>query len=199
MKRVIQYLIIISILFSLSACTTKRISFEQSIINLKSYEDSLTLVAQKYNESLIETFDLNIEGSKLIKNLVLKMKNGDEIQIRIINTAVDYNDTSGGPEEISINYNIVKNSESEFNIPLFVEIVNTISGRKITEKYCNDFLKAPEKRFSPSRYGIYKSDNELIFKYEFLNWLEEWSIGYHFYKDYSAELTFWGFSKQSTN
>lgn len=199
MKRVIQYLIIISISFSLSACTTKKISFEQSILNLKSYENSLTLVAQKYNESLIETFDLNIEGSKLIKDLVIKMKNGDEIQIRIINTAVYYNDTSGGPEEISINYNIVKSTESEFNIPLFVEIVNSISGKRITEKYCVDFLEAPEKRYSPSRYGIDKSDNELIFKYEFLNWLEEWSIGYYLHKDYSEELTFWGFSKESTN
>jgi len=196
MKKGIQYLAIISLALSLTGCAIKKVKVEQTVKNLETYEIFLILVAQKYSEVIFETFDPIIEDYKQIKDLAINMRNGSEIRIRIKNTAMDYGETFEGPEQIFISY---KNSEStEFNVPLFVDIVNSISGKKITEKFCFTFLEAPEDRYSPSRYDINKLDNELVFKYEFLDWFEDWSIGYHLYKDYSEELTFWGFSKQST-
>lgn len=186
------------LLISLCGCTTKLLSIEQSKNNFAVYENSIQEIAVKHGFELREEFDENIEDQECYKDLLIVISEDSEIFIRMINSAYD---SSDGAESFDVRYTINPNETKKetFDEEFFVEIVNAISGKTISKKFCQEFLDAPEEKYSPSRYGISKSENQKIFKYEFLNFWEDWSIAYKLDTDMIETLSFWGLTKQLTN
>lgn len=85
-----------------------------------------------------------------------------------------------------------KSAEDDFNVKLFVALVNSISRKSITEGYCNEFINAPEDRFPSSRYNHVKQEDELIAKWQALNFFEDWMITITTFSDGHEMLSFGG-------
>ena len=74
---------------------------------------------------------------------------------------------------------------------MFVDLVNCISGKEISADFCNEFLNAPESKYSAEKTGYKKQDNELVSKEYALNFFEDWNISYHLTTEEEV-LTFGG-------
>ena len=185
-----------SILFGLCACTTKHLSIEQSTKNFAIYQNSLQEIADQYEVELTETKDINIENQNSYKDLCIIISIDVEIKIRIINSA--YNSTTG-VESFDVDYTLNnENSENQFNINLFVDLVNCISGKPISTDFCNEFLDAPETKYAAEKYGYEKLNGEIVAKMYPLNFWEDWTISYILSQQNEETLSFGGLTKQIT-
>lgn len=145
---------------------------------------------ESYDLEMIELSTEKVEIG-LYRSFVIVIDETTTITVHFSSNATQ--DTKGR-EEVEIIYG---NGEGKiFDLTLFTKIVNSVSGREISENYCKQFLDDPEEKHLPSRYGIHKDDTQKIYKYEFLNFGEDWSIGYSMYDDETEELMFWGLTKQ---
>lgn len=189
MKKICLYQPII-ILLLLCSCTTKFISVEQSNRNFSEYQQSLQNVANNYNLCLDE-----IEVKDTYRDFSITFQNS-KILIRLDNNAIE---SKEGVESFSIDYYLKKDSTDEdlkeFNVGLFVDLVNCISGKTISEDFCNEFLNAPEKKYSAEKYGYNKVNGSIIAKMYSFNFFEDWTI---FYESKLTEdrLSFGGLSIQ---
>ena len=195
MRKVIVWIMIMSLLFGLCSCTTKHLSIEQSKKNFLAYQNELQKIANQYGLELTETTDSNIENQDSCKDLCIIC--GDaKIKIRMINSA--YN-SKNGVESFDVNYTLNnQNSENLFNLGLFVDIVNRISGKTISADFCKEFLDAPESKYAGEKYGYKKLNDEIIAKQYPLNFSEDWTIGYILSKQKEETLYFGGLTKQLT-
>lgn len=197
MKKII-ILAIILLSFSLFGCNPKVLTVEQSQSNYSSYRDSLQEIAQQYNMELVQIYNEHYENHDWYVNFTITETPNAYISIEISNTAY-IDKTNTGVESFSIDYYINNtDSQDDYNIPLFVDLVNCVSGRIITVDYCEEFLNAPESKYSAERYGFQKMNGEIIAKEECLNFFEDWSIGYRLSKDNEQRLYFGGLTKQSS-
>ena len=194
MRKVNMVIMIISLAFGLCACTTKHLTIEQSKENFAIYEESLKIITEKYDLELTSEEDKNIENQDSYKDFIITVSSNVEIEIRIINSAYE---SEKGVEGFNVNYRISNmNSEGDFNIPLFVDLVNCLSGENISVDYCNEFLSAPESKYSAEKYGYKKLNGEIIAKQHALNFFEDWNISYILSEDGEATLSFGGLTKQ---
>ncbi|MBQ7897019.1 MAG: hypothetical protein IJ323_01205 [Clostridia bacterium] len=183
-------IVIIMIFTMLSFCSCNRefISIEQSKENFSIYQQSLQEVVEKYDLDLKE-----VEVQDTYRDFSITFQNS-EILIRLDNSAIASNE---GVESFSIDYYLTKDNtdelREEFNINLFVDLVNCISGKTISEDICDEFLNASEEKYSAEKYGYKKIDGVNIAKMHSFNFFEDWII---FYESKSDEelLSFGGLS-----
>ena len=191
MKRTFAYIGVLIMLLILNGCNNvKLLSQEQSLKNFTYYENQLKAVSESYGLTMSE-LEIDDDEWGLYHSFLIVIDDTATITVYLSSNAEK---DSTGREDVEIYYR--SDGTKELDLKLFVEIVNTVSGREISESYCEQFLSDPEEDHSPSRYGIGKSDNQKIYKYEFLNFDQDWSIGYSLYDDETKELTFWGLTKQ---
>lgn len=177
-------------LFLLNGCSTRLLSQEQSEKNFAYYEEQLKATVEPFRLDISEvSYDRSEYG--LYRTLSITPGEQAAITLKLTNNA---GQNGRGGETVYIEY--TSHGENSLDPRLFTEIVNTVSGREITESYCRQFLSDPEEKHSPLRYDIEKEDYKKIYKYEFLNWWQDWSLGYSLYDDDTEELTFWGLTKQ---
>ena len=193
MRKVIVWFIALFLTLSLCGCTTRQLTIEQSKENFPVYESELKEVANDYNLELIEieddyykeNFD---ENEFLIKSFNI-IKDDTEIEITLRNDSIN---TTKGRESFYINYV----THSSFDVSLFVDLVNCVSGKEITEDFCKEFLEAPEEKYSAEDRGFQKPSEGVIAKEYPLNFFEDWVISYYFYPESRQELSFGGLTKQ---
>lgn len=193
MRKVIVWFIALFLTLSLCGCTTRQLTIKQSKENFPVYESVLKEVANDYNLELIEieddyykeNFD---ENEFLIKSFNI-IKDDTEIEITLRNDSIN---TTKGRESFYINYV----THSSFDVSLFVDLVNCVSGKEITEDFCKEFLEAPEEKYSAEDRGFQKPSEGVIAKEYPLNFFEDWVISYYFYPESRQELSFGGLTKQ---
>lgn len=170
------------------------LSPEQSQKNFNVYEKKLNEVASKYNLQLDDTTDSNYTDETTHKDLRIFISDNEEITIHLVNSAVD---SSNGSESFEINYFLnTTDSKHQFNIQLFTELSNCISGKTISEELCNDFLSSPESKYSAEDYGFEKLNGEIISKMYPLNFEEDWTVFYTMEENGNEILTFGGLTLQ---
>ena len=195
MRKVIVWFIALFLTLSLCGCTTRQLTIEQSKENFPVYESELKEVANDYNLELIEIEDDNIqdlddnEVAEKTFNIIVT-KDDTEIEIVLKNNAL--NSSTKGRESFQVNYV----THSSFDVSLFVNLVNCVSGKEITEDFCKEFLEAPEEKYSAEDRGFQKPSEGVIAKEYPLNFFEDWIISYYFYPESRQELSFGGLTKQ---
>lgn len=188
MKRTLAFIGMLIMLLILNGCNNvKLLSQEQSLNNFAYYENQLKAVLEPSGLTMSE-LEIDDDEWGLYHSFLIVIDDTATITVYLSSNAEK---DSAGREEVEIHYK--NNDEKALDLKLFVEIVNAVSGREISESYCEQFLSAPEEDYSSSRD---KLDNQKIYKYEFLNFDQDWSIGYSLYDDETEELTFWGLTKQ---
>lgn len=192
MKKVI--VIVMILCMSLSGCSIQHFTIEQSASNFEVFKKSLNEIVIKYGFELLEKFDENIENQESYKDLFIVISDKSDISLRMVNSG---DISKKGVQRFDLQYSIEKNNtpKETFNLELFVELVNAISGKMISQEFCQEFLDAPEEEFSPSRYSIIKSSNQKVLKQEFLNFGEDWAIGYELDINMTEVLSFSGLTK----
>lgn len=195
MKKVFSIILVLCILaLVLSGCTTRQLTIEQSSKNFTIYENELKKVANDYNlelieDDIIEDLDENEVADKTL-NIIVN-KDDTEIEIVLKNDAL--NSSMKGRESFYINY-VTHNSS--FDVSLFVDLVNCVSGKEITEDFCKEFLEAPEEKYSAEDRGFQKPSEGVIAKDYPLNFFEDWVISYYYYPESREELSIGGLTKQ---
>lgn len=190
LKRTFTFVGVFIMLLILNGCNVKRLSMEQSQNNFADYENQLKEVLEPYGLTMSE-LSTEQDEIRLYRSFLIALDDTTTVTVYFSSNATQ---DRNGREEVEIIY--YNNDGKIFDLNLFTKIVNSVSGREISENYCEQFLSDPEEKHLPSRYGIDKTDSQKIYKYEFLNFGEDWSIGYSLYDDETEELTFWGLTKQ---
>ena len=194
MRKVIITIMLISLVFGLSGCTTKHLTIKQSQKNFLVYQESLQRITEQYGLSLIANEINYFENQNSYKDFTVTVSSNSVIEILLTNSALE---SEKGVENCSIYYRISNiSSVNDYNIPLFVDIVNSVSGKSISVDFCAEFLNAPESKYSAEkRYGYRKLNGEIIAKEKPLNFFADWNISY-ILKSNEGELGFGGLTKQ---
>ena len=185
-------LVIISFAYLTGCMNVAQVTTEQSEENFKFYKDEIISICKKYDVKITDS-----EEKKLLVELYLSVIKEQEIYIRIINSAYYGDEDLVGREDFYISYN--KSTSSNFNVDLFVDLVNAMSGKKLFKEFCEDFLAAPEEDYPGERYGDEKAYYEKSYKVHSLNLFEDWVIADTVYNDNTEELSFRGLTKTGTN
>ena len=173
----------------------RHLTVDQSEKNYAVYQKDLQETADRYGLEMREMNGEEKAAEAADRGFVIEVAPGAKISISFSNTATA-DGGSKGAERFCMDYSIAKTGSDEaFNVPLFVALVNCVSGRSISESYCSEFLQAPESKYAASRFGVQKLNGEIIAKQEPLNFGEDWVI---FDEEYNDErvLSFWGLTKQ---
>ncbi|MEG0771327.1 MAG: hypothetical protein RR436_05455 [Clostridia bacterium] len=187
---------IILLAFGLCSCDTKQLTIEQSKKNYIVYEDSLQKVADKYDLKLTLKEDTNLQPQWYDKAFLITISSNIDIEIMLNNSASE-NKKETGAEWVTIRYKIRnEDTKADFNRELFVDLVNSVSGKNISIDFCNEFLDSPESKYASTKKGSKKLNGEIIAKSTSLNFFEDWNIFYELSKDSDEELTFGGLTKQ---
>ena len=185
-------LVIISFACLTGCMNVAQVTTEQSEENLKFYKDEILNICQEYDVKIIDS-----EEKKLSLKMYLSVSADQEIDIDISNSAYYGDEDLVGREDFSIGY--YKSSSSEYNVDLFADLVNAMSGKKLFKEFCEEFLAAPEENYPCERYGDKKQSDEISHKSYSLNFFEDWNIGDIVYDDNTEELRFTGLTKTGTN
>lgn len=195
MRKVIAWILVVFLTLSLCGCTTRKLTIEQSKKNFPVYESELKEVANDYNlelleveDDIVEDLDDNEVADKTF-NIIVN-KDDTEIEIVLKNNAI--NSSTKGRETFYVNYV----THSSFDVSLFVDLVNCVSGKEITEDFCKEFLEAPEEKYSAEDRGFQKPSEGVIAKEYPLNFFEDCVISYYFYPESRQELSIGGLTKQ---
>ena len=190
MRRVYAVLGVLIMCFLGGGCNVQLVSQEQSRSNFDYYEEQMRAVLEPYG------LVLDIQSSEDTEFGLYRSFSVALDDTAIISASFSSNATkeSRGREEFEIIYH--NGSEKTFDLELFTRIVNVVSGMELTASTCKTFLSDSEEEHSPARYGLKKTDDQIIWKYEFLNNGEDWSLGYSLYRDETEELNFWGITKR---
>lgn len=148
MKRILALLGVLMMLFLLNGCSTRLLSQEQSEKNFAYYEEQLKATVEPFRLDISEvSYDRSEHG--LYRTLSITPDEQAAITLKLTNNA---GQNGRGGETVYIEY--TSHGEISLDPRLFTEIVNTVSGREITESYCRQFLSDPEEKHSPLRYEI---------------------------------------------
>ena len=186
MKKRICFVIIV--LLILNGCYAKEISLEQSKVNLMKYYTDIKNVVQSYGyiierESKINkeifAIDYNIYGDLSCGEVfIVKINDNSYMEIRMNNS----NNTEKFHIEFNSELSSIDDTHKNINIPLFVEIVNAISGKEITEELVEEFLNDPENKYLDDWYETY-----LMVKSKDLYFLSDWIMSYYLDESVSSE------------
>ncbi|MDR1700905.1 MAG: hypothetical protein LBR68_06905 [Lachnoclostridium sp.] len=193
MKKAKAIILVIILLLNTYGCNRKSLSIEQSKINFVRYQTAMEKLLIPYNYRMKEIVDKDYEDSDgIIREFVVKISDTARLHMRYVN--------SSGVETFFIDYvSHIPNKESmnkTMNIPLYVKLVNVISGMEITEESCYEFLNASEEEYPPEGYGTYKFEDEIIRKIKWFDFFGDYGYEYALKKDFEEILTFGGETKQ---
>ena len=195
MKKVISVIIIFVIGINISACNTKHISYESSKSNFENYKQQIQEVIKKYNYTVEDYVSENskyYDEEGQFKNLIIPMKVDGEIYISFVNYNIGTK-KSKGIEDVTISYER-KSDGRNFNLYIFVDVVNSVGGKKITMKECKKLINDNDFR----RYIDPQGEIDFI-KHKSLNFWEDWHIHYQIYTNTLTEkLVYYGQTKAST-
>lgn len=192
MKKLITVLIVIALLV-LSICF---LLFRNPTYNLDKLTEKfnkcyngIESVTDKYN---LESKDLATDETNSLKQYYIIVNDKQRIDITFSTNATE---TQKGNGTFSISYTISDvNDDNNFDVDLFTEIVNSISGKTITTDFVTEFLTAPEEKYSVEKYGVNGGSYD-VEKMHALNFWEDWVIGYELIYDNHTELWFYGYIK----
>lgn len=192
MKKQISVLVVVSLLV-LSVCFLlfRTRSYELDILTERIHVcyNELELIIDEYN---LETKVSITDKTKSLNKYYIVVNDESRINVEFSTNSTD---TQKGNGTFSISYTISDVSDdSNFDVELFTEIVNSISGKTITTDFVTEFLTAPEEKYSVKKYGL-SGDDYAISKMHALNFWEDWVIGYELTYDGYAELWFYGYIK----
>lgn len=190
-KTVIILLAVLLLLSGLSGCAErKRVTIEQTLENADMYFEELQKLAERYNAEIEKTTSGYIDEQDGYVEMTITISAYEKVQIVIVNTAYD---SQTGVEGFTVNYFLNNNNvQHQFDTQIFTDVVNCVSGKKISVEFCDEFLAAPESEYPAGKYGFDKLNGELVAKMHALNFLEDWMISYVMKKDGNEELTFGG-------
>ena len=184
-------LVILSCTYLTGCMNVELVSSEDSAKNLVFYKEEIMDICKKYDVKVIDS-----EEERLSINLYLSVDEDQKMEIDISNSSYYEDDPVLGREDFWICY--TKPISSDYNVGLFVEIVNVISGRPLSKEFCKEFLSAPEEDYPCEKYGNEKESNEITYKLYCLNFFEDWVIADTVYKNNTEELIFRGLTKTGT-
>ncbi len=166
-----------------------QISGSESARNFSKYEKLIRMIANKYDLTMKEINDPNYSDEKWV-NKDFELSGKDMlINVGLENTALDTEEK--GEEKFLIVYSIP--DDDYFDLDLFTELVNLISGKAISKIYCDEFLS----NVYLGKNVSLDCDDLLIYDSKPLNFEEEWVISYTlreavYPSDYPQELEFTG-------
>ena len=187
----VVYMMIIVASMMLVACASNRYSVEESKNNFEGYAEKLSIIADSFGFVLQEkesSIYYEPDDKYICMVYSIEISSDDRIEITLSNYPERRNK---GTEEFTIEYTKNENV-SDYQIDLFVALVNTVSGKSISESYCTSFLNASEEEYSAARFGYQKLNGEVIAKMDHLNFFEDWTIKYLLYGDGAETLMFGG-------
>lgn len=170
-----------------------QISRTASVENFSEYEKNIGLISNKYNLNMSQIIDPNYSiENNVCKDLRITGKDM-EIQVYLSNKALL--DEEKGRESFLVTYSISENKN--FDLELFTELINSISGKTVSTKFCDDFLVNLNVNKKKS-----DSSDILFHKSKPLDWSEDWVISYtlynpEYYSDYLKKLEFVGLTSAS--
>lgn len=190
-KTIIMLLAVLLLLSGLSGCAErKRVTIEQTLENADMYFEELQKLAERYNAEIAKTTPDYVEEQDGYVEVTITISADEKVQIVIVNSAYD---SQKGVEGFTVNYFLNNNNvQHQFDTQIFTDIVNCVSGKKISVEFCDEFLAAPESEYPAGKYGFDKLNGELVAKMHALNFLEDWMISYVMTKDGNEELSFGG-------
>ncbi len=189
MKKIIAVSIVV-VLLVLSVCFVlfKNPTYDLYTLTEKfnACYDEIESIANEYN--LENKFEVKDE-TKSLNEYSITVNDKSKINIEFSTNATE---AQKGTGTFSISYTISDVSDdNNFDVKLFTEIVNSISGKTITTDFVTDFLTAPEEKYSVEKYGL-SGDGYAVEKMYALNFWEDWVIGYNLTYNNHAELWFYG-------
>lgn len=147
-----------------------QISKSVSAENFNKYEKIIRVISDKYNLNMKEEKDPNYNDRECVsKDYTLS---GDDIFIKVYLSNDALLNEEKGEETFFISYTIPENDN--FDLGLFTELVNSVSGNAVSRKYCEEFLSDALL----SRNIAFDSEDELIHKSKALDWYSNWAITY---------------------
>ena len=163
---------------------------EQPVINLEDYISEINEIADSYGYEVDGDRDFWLkQGEKYIYSYYIYASKNEYIYI-VLNVTPDAdNNASPVTGSIGVQYYIDKKYQEEnFDLELFVKLVNFVSDREITIEYCNEFLEAPQEDSEGLDY--FKS-----YKNKYFDFWNERALIYKVDNDDVASLSFGGVTK----
>ena len=165
-------LVLCAILVLICGCSrAPQISKSVSAENFVKYAATFREISNKHDLTMlpIETpISSDDDASHVSKNFSLSRKD-TEISVYLSNDALDFEQE--GEETFLIAYMLP--IDEDYDLDLFAELVNAVSGRTITAEYCEDYLRSIEVYDKNTRNK--KAD---FSKSKPLNWEGDWVISY---------------------
>ena len=181
-------LILIIVLLCMVGCNSG--GSEQPVINLEDYISEINEIADSYGDEVDGDRDFWLkQGEKYIYSYYIYASKNEYIYI-VLNVTPDAdNNASPVTGSIGVQYYIDKKYQEEnFDLELFVKLVNFVSDREITIEYCNEFLEAPQEDSEGLDY--FKS-----YKNKYFDFWNERALIYKVDNDDVASLSFGGVTK----
>ena len=191
MKKTIAIVIVVALLvvfICFVMCRKPYYDLDKLTERIHGCYNEIELIIDEYNlENKVSITD----KTKSLNKYYIVVNDESKINVEFSTNATE---TQKGNGTFSISYTISDVSDDNFDVELFTKIVNSISGKTITNDFVTEFLTAPEEKYSVKKYGL-SSDDYAISKMHALNFWEDWVIGYELTYDGYAELWFYGYIK----
>lgn len=187
-KKILILSVSVLLIIACGCARAPQISRIDSADNFSKYEKIIQMVSNKYNLSMREINDPNYDDENYIYKDFIISGTDLEISFYLSNEALDTEEKA--EETFLIVYNIPENKD--FDLELFTELVNSISGKTISTEFCENFLD----NLNVSE-NISQDPGILLYKSKPLDFEPNWVISYtleetEYPDDYSQKLEFVG-------
>lgn len=198
MKKFSLIAITLAFLLLFSGCVVNKVSVTESVDNFTAYAERLTEVAEEAGFELTEV-KIENKSNYVCHQYEIEIDDGQKIQI-------EFSNHSDGGVESAEYFNIIcyskSNDFSDLDTALMASLINSVSGKEVTASYLNDFLAAPEEEYASEKFGMTKTEEHEIYKFDMLNFWEDWGISYELYTevqwdDTRQKLNLWGLTEAS--
>lgn len=198
MKKLSLSAIALALLLLFSGCAVNMVTLSESTVNFAAYAERLTEVAETAELELTEVKTEN-KSNYVCHEYEIEIDDAQKIQIEFSNKPKGASESA---EYFSIIYYSESNDYSDLDTVLMASLINSVSGKEVTASYLNDFLAAPEEEYAAERFGMTKTEEHEIYKFDMLNFWEDWGISYELYTevqwdDSRQNLHFWGLTEAS--
>lgn len=194
-KKILLFVLLCALVITAGGCLrAPQIPKSDSEENFSMYEKSIRDIAKKYDLAIDELEPVLYDGydaSRVSKEFSLSGGKGMHIYISLSNDALD--GEPEGEETFLISYTL--RFPEEYDLDLFTELVNAVSGEPVTKDYCNEFLRHLEIDLS-----VTHDTGTLISESKPLDWDGHWIMSYDligsvYSESYRQDLTFTGLTK----
>lgn len=185
-----------SIVLALVVFSVCFVAFRNTFYNLNTLTEKLNAcyngIESIVNEQNLENKCSLIDENMLLNEYCITVNGNARIDITFETNATK---TQKGYGRFSLSYTIYDiGDDNNFDVELFTDFVNSISGKTVTTDFVTEFLTAPEDKYSCKKYGL-SGDGYAVKKMHSLNFWEDWIIGYELTYDNQATLWFYGYIK----